>query len=387
MKSNWPTKKLGELEDEGVIELGRGQIISKNDIMSNSGNYPIYSSSKQHNAEFGHYGSYIFDEELITWSVDGGGNFFYRPRHKFSVTNVSGWLRILKPEVLNYKFLFFSLYMFHQKLDFDYVHKAHPSVIRKIYIIPLPPLETQKKIVTRIGEFFAKIDKAKELRQKALAETEQIFPSALKDIFERHEKKEWQSDKVKNLFESIQTGTTPPSKEEEYFNGDIQWFTPVDLGDSKFLYTSSRTITHKAIKEGKAKLFQCGTLLFVGIGATLGKVGIASREVSANQQITGLYFKKIILSEYAYYWFLYRFDYIRSITPYATLPILNQNGLKNLRMDFSSLSEQKRIVDYLDGLREKVEKLKKLQQEQLNDLAELKKSILDKAFKGELVKN
>ena len=94
-------KTLSELEDSGVLELGRGQIISKTDLLETPGIYPVYSSSAQGIGEFGQYGKYLFDEEMITWSVDGGGRFFYRPMHKFSVTNVSGWLRIQNKELLN----------------------------------------------------------------------------------------------------------------------------------------------------------------------------------------------------------------------------------------------------------------------------------------------
>jgi hypothetical protein len=69
----YPSVKLKELEDFGDITLGRGKIISKIDIERIPGEYPVYSSSAQGNGEFGKYGNYMFDEELITWSVDGGG--------------------------------------------------------------------------------------------------------------------------------------------------------------------------------------------------------------------------------------------------------------------------------------------------------------------------
>ena len=82
---------LGELENLNIIKLGRGNVISKNDIRNNPGKYPIYSSSAINNGKMGEYGGYMFDDERITWSIDGGGKFFYRNNHKYSVTNVSGW--------------------------------------------------------------------------------------------------------------------------------------------------------------------------------------------------------------------------------------------------------------------------------------------------------
>lgn len=154
---------LSELEDLGVVELGRGQIISKIDLENDKGSYPVYSSSASGVGKFGEYGKYMFDEELITWSVDGGGRFFHRPHHRFSVTNVSGWLRIKDFSKLSYKFLYYVLNHQWKTLEFDYVAKAHPSVIRELYKIPLPPLEVQEQIVTELDGYAAIIDGAKKI--------------------------------------------------------------------------------------------------------------------------------------------------------------------------------------------------------------------------------
>jgi type I restriction enzyme M protein len=161
--SNWPVELLSSLEDSGVLKLGRGQIISKTDLLESPGIYPVYSSSAQGIGEFGQYGKYLFDEEMITWSVDGGGRFFYRPQHKFSVTNVSGWLRIIDKEKLDAKFLFYVLENQWKTKEFNYVSKAHPSVIREMYKIPLPPLDVQKRIVTELNGYAAIISGAKQI--------------------------------------------------------------------------------------------------------------------------------------------------------------------------------------------------------------------------------
>lgn len=106
----------------------------------------------------------MFDEELITWSVDGGGNFFYRPKHKFSVTNVCGFMRVDTKEI-NYKFLALELQLLHSRLFFDYTMKAHPSVIRKAYTVFLPQLEEQNRIATIFSNME---DEIKELEQKKI---------------------------------------------------------------------------------------------------------------------------------------------------------------------------------------------------------------------------
>ncbi len=150
MKKPEATLSLRELEEQGLIELGRGNVISKKDIASFPGSYPIYSSSIKNSGYFGEYGKYMFDEELISWSVDGGGNFFYRPKHRFSVTNVSGYLRILDRSKIDYKYLAYQLNLLHLNHRFDYQFKAHPSVIRDMYRVPLPGLSIQRKIAETI---------------------------------------------------------------------------------------------------------------------------------------------------------------------------------------------------------------------------------------------
>ena len=146
-------KMLGELEDSGVVKLGRGNVISKKDIANEPGDYPIYSSSASGVGEFGRYGEYMFDDERLSWSVDGGGRFFHRHAHKYSVTNVSGWLKVLDEGKINTRYLYFVLDSAWSTKKFDYIKKAHPSVIRNEYKIPVPPLEVQKEIVKILDTF------------------------------------------------------------------------------------------------------------------------------------------------------------------------------------------------------------------------------------------
>ena len=155
-------KKLGEIEDAGVLTLGRGQVISKKDMRDCPGEYPVYSSSSQGDGEIGRYGRYMFDDERITWSIDGGGKLFYRNHLKYSVTNVCGWLRVNKAEIINTRFLYYLLFNQWSNIEFNYNHKAHPSIIRNEYLIPIIPLSEQTRIVGILDTFTASIDNLKE---------------------------------------------------------------------------------------------------------------------------------------------------------------------------------------------------------------------------------
>lgn len=122
----------------------------------------------------------MFDEELITWSVDGGGHFFYRPKHKFSVTNVCGFMRI-KSDRLDTPFVYYSLSHQHKRLTFDYTTKAHPSVIKNLYWLPKIDVSVQKRIST----ILLTLDQAIEKTEALIEKYQQIKAGLMHDLFTR----------------------------------------------------------------------------------------------------------------------------------------------------------------------------------------------------------
>ncbi|MEE8726407.1 MAG: restriction endonuclease subunit S [Bifidobacterium thermacidophilum] len=158
----WQRRKLRELVSEGSIALKRGEVIPRQ-----TGKYPVYSSSASEDGLFCTSDSFMFDQELVTWSIDGGGKPFYRQHHRFSVTNVCGYALILNPQTLTYRFLGLAMGRAWARAHFDYSSKAHPSVIEKIYILSIPSLPEQRCI----GAFFSTLDNliaAAEKRTKSL---------------------------------------------------------------------------------------------------------------------------------------------------------------------------------------------------------------------------
>lgn len=246
--------------------------------------------------------------------------------------------------------------------------------------IPLPPLPEQRRIVARIESLAVMIQKARGFRQQVAEETDAMLVSALKHL------RLPPRSVTKSISEcsSMSTGTTPPSYRSDYYGGPIPWYTPGDLEYQQRLGASSRTLSEQALVERKARIFDPGTILLVAIGGSLGKVGLAHERCSANQQITGIKFSVDILPEYGFWWMRRLGKDLMAAAPQATLPIINQERIGIFEIAIPSLSEQRRVVAYLDGLQAKVDALKKLQSETAAELAALLPSILDKAFKGEL---
>jgi type I restriction enzyme S subunit len=308
---------------------------------------------------------------------------------------VSSAFTILKPKsILDLKFLFY--YLAYNPNFFEYLGQRqkgsnYPSCREKDILnfeIPLPPLEIQKRIVSRIEELFEKIDKAKELRAKALEETEEIFQSALQEIFDKAEKK-WGIKKLREVLELFDNGIWGP---EDKING-IRILRSTNFkndGTINFREVALRKVTNISLKE---KRLRRGDILLErsGGGPTqpVGRVVYfdAGGEYYFGNFITRLRPKTNVYSRFLFY-VLFNFHQ-RGITETLQKQTTNIRNLKfneylNLEIPLPPLSEQKKIVAYLDDLREKIEKLKQLQQEQLEELNELKKSILEKAFKGEL---
>ena len=173
----WEQRKLGELEKQDVLHLKRGIVISAADMESCPGNYPVYSSSASQNGEMGKYGKYMFNQELVTWSIDGGGSVFYRPKHKFSVTNVCGYVET--SSMVDCAFLAYQMGYIHSQIHFDYTVKAHPSVIRDLYTLSWTSLTEQR----RIGAFFDRLDSLITLHQRKLELLRNIKKSMLDKMF------------------------------------------------------------------------------------------------------------------------------------------------------------------------------------------------------------
>ena len=251
--------------------------------------------------------------------------------------------------------------------------------------IPLPTVEEQNRILT---EYNQKIQLAQKQEQEA-DNLEQEVEEYLYTILEIQKntvesrntklkflmysnlyrwdgintsilKSKYKLFRVADLIKDISTGTTPPTNRKEYFeNGSVNFYTPADLTDTKDLFNADRKVTELAIKENKARRFIKDTLLFVGIGSTVGKVGIIKSDyATSNQQITGVYFdfEKVDIN-YIYYFFNYFQHITTSEKTQSTIPIVNQNKILNIQVPIPGKKIQLEIVNHIDDLKRRIKDL------------------------------
>ena len=153
---------------------------------------------------------------------------------------------------------------------------------------------------------------------------------------------------LKEIASLIRTGKTPPTKEEKYFNGEINWYSPGDLDKTKYLFTAKRTITQQAIEDKKAITFPKDTLL-VGCIGDIGKLGITSELSSSNQQLTGILPNDETNVSYLYYWFKGNKKVLENYSNNALVPILNNRTLETVKIPLPPLDQQKKIAAILDA--------------------------------------
>ena len=194
--------------------------------------------------------------------------------------------------------------------------------------------------------------------------------------------KHWGIKKLKYIA-NVETGITPPSNETAYYdNGDIDWFTPGDFNDSIFLNDSNRKINHKAVQEGVAKVYKPFAVLMIGIGATLGKIGIIDKSASSNQQINAISFSNNFNPFYGAFYFKAIAISIISLSNASTLAILNQSQTKDILLTVPPLDEQNGIAEFIKLVNIRTDNLILKEQTQIDLLKEYRTALISEVVTG-----
>jgi type I restriction enzyme S subunit len=257
-------------------------------------------------------------------------------------------------------------------------------VVIKNMVVPLPPLEEQKRIVSRLEQLVNRAEEAKRLRKQAREEAEKIMQAALNKVFSRAEEEGWKYVKLSDITE-ISAGGTPKRSVKEYWNGNIPWVKILDIPEDGLVLDTQEKITEEGLKNSSAKIFPKGTILF-SIFATIAKVGILGINAATNQAIAAIQIKdtKIVEQKYLFYCLKNFGTSLLTIGRGMAQRNINQTILRNLKIPLPAPEDQKRIVAYLEKISEITKSLEKLQRKTEEELEKLVPSILDKAFKGGL---
>ena len=187
---------------------------------------------------------------------------------------------------------------------------------------------------------------------------------------------EWEVKRIKDLG-SVITGSTPPTADVSNYGSEYMFVSPADLSDNqKYVLSTEKMLSSKgyAISRKMPK----GTILYTCIGSTIGKIGIASRELTSNQQINAVICND--KNEYLYYALLLTTGRIKMLAGEQAVPIINKSEFENIKLAVPPMEEQRKIAEILGVWDEAIEKQSRL----IEKLELRKRGLMQRLFAGRM---
>lgn len=269
---------------------------------------------------------------------------------------------------------------------------AQPNISPKVIefiSIPLSPINEQQRIVNRIESLFTKLDRAKELIENTLAQFEQNKMAILHKAFTGELTAKWRKEnnineknffnkvKLKNVIKLISGRDVSVSLCNDKSIGIPYILGASNIKDNKFFI--ERWIENPVVVSEKNDIL-------LSVKGTIGKLYLQKEEkINISRQIMALRALNELNTHYLYYFLLRECERLK-FEGNGLIPGISRKDILDLNILLPTLEEQQEIVNILDKLLAKYNKIKNLEQ-QLEKIELLKKAILAKAFRGELDTN
>lgn len=190
----------------------------------------------------------------------------------------------------------------------------------------------------------------------------------------------WRIKPTKYIF-SVFNGSTPSSSEPSYWNGNIYWVTPEDIGalESKLLKDTKRKITQEGYKSCGTQLVPINSIVLT-TRAPVGNIALADVPLCTNQGCKTLVPKfSHTYPDYFYFQLIARKEELASLAKGTTFQELGTTELLSFNLLYPSPSEQKAIADYLDKETAKIDQLIKAKKRLLELLGEKRRALITHA--------
>ncbi|MCZ6804740.1 MAG: restriction endonuclease subunit S [Proteobacteria bacterium] len=375
----WPLIKISELCE--ILDNRRKPITKKNRI---EGPYPYYGAT----GVLDYVEDFLFDEELVLVGEDGakwgaGDNSAFKIAGKTWVNNHAHVLKPFKEKILEQWLIY---YLNGQDLS-DFitgmtVPKLNQGKLKEIPV-PLPPIHEQERIVAILDQVFADIDKACANAEQNLKNARELFESYLQQVFSQRGDG-WEYKSILELTSILGDGLHGTPKYTE--DGGYHFINGNNLNDGQ-IELKERTKKVSEAEFDKYKKNLNDRTVLVSINGTLGKVAFYNNEkiilgksacyFNLLDGINKQYVKYVIESP------LFQ-DYAEKVATGATIKNVSLKSMRAFIIPLAPNNIQVQIVENLNFLKEKYLLLEDIYNRKISRLDELKKSILQKAFTGEL---
>lgn len=184
----------------------------------------------------------------------------------------------------------------------------------------------------------------------------------------------WKIARIKDIY-SFQTGATPPSKTESFYDGDNLWANIGDI-NGKIIFETSKHLSDEGVSVCSMNISPKGSLLY-SFKLSVGQVAFCGVDMYTNEAIATFIGEPTALS-YLYY-VAPLFIVFNANTNIYGAPILNQDLIKNAIIPVPPLAEQERIAAYLDEKCGDIDELIEVEQQMISDLESYRQAVITEA--------
>ena len=276
---------------------------------------------------------------------------------------------------------------FQNELDSRKSTSAQPGIylgdLSEVPIVFTTNLDEQAKI----GDYFNNLDHLITLHQQKITLLTKLKKAMLEKMFPKKGTvipefrfngfaNAWEQCKLGELAEIV-GGGTPSTSVESYWDGDIDWYAPAEIGEQIYLKSSQRKITEEGLNKSSAKVLPVGTVLFTS-RAGIGKTAILLKEGCTNQGFQSIVPNKNKLDSY----FIFTRSeelkrYGETVGAGSTFVEVSGKQMANMELMMpTTMDEQQKIGEYFSNL----DNLITLHQRKIDKIKNLKKAMLDQMF-------
>ena len=364
MKKGWLMKRLGE-----VVEYVKNQNLHKGlpyvgleHIESNTGTFLGNLEPQEVKSS-----TFYFTEENVLYGrLRPYLNKVFLPNFKGHCSTEIFPIKVKKELVREFLFYWLIREEIVKKIDATWTGARMPRANMNQVLefdFAFPPLPEQKRIVATLDQCFTAIDKAKANAEQSLKNAKELFESYLQEVF-GGKGKEWEMRKLGECFK-FKSGDMLSAKMMQ--KGKI----PVYGGNGISGYHNEFNLQGENVIVGR-------------VGALCGNVRFIDEKIWLTDNAFLITDYKFVFDK-PFLTYLLNYKDLRNYARQAAQPVISNSSLNDVLISFpKSLKEQQAIVRQLDALRAETQKLEAVYQKKLADLEEMKKSILQKAFAGEL---
>jgi type I restriction enzyme S subunit len=389
MRKGWEIKNLGE-----VCKVIAGQSPEGKYYNNNGNGLPFYQGKKE-------YGNkYLGEPKIWTTKVTKeaeANDILMSVRAPVGPINFStqkicigrGLAAIRASKLIDKEFLYYFLLKHEHEIIgntgavFNSINKAQIEAIK----IPLPPLSEQQKIVSILDDAFESIERTKSNAEQNLINARELFESiSLKTFSDGIKIKNWPLEKLEKYCKVVVGYVGPISKEYVNDENGILLLSTKNIGDNGISLKKLTRINKSFHEKNKKSQLESGDIIVARHGES-GHSAVIPEEIKEAHALNVIIIKKSSELSSNYISFLLNSGILNKISESksgSVQEIINTSIIKDLIIPIPNTAEQFKIVINLKSISEETKRLESIYYQKINDLEELKKSILQKAFNGEL---